>query len=51
MIQEITSVGAQIRAHRSTDASVAVVTVGEPDPEALGAAVQRTARPVESDLH
>ena len=50
VIQGITSVGAPIRARRSTDASVAVVTIGEPDTEALGAAVQRTARAIEADL-
>ena len=50
VIQGITSVGAPIRARRSTDASVAVVTIGEPDTEALGAAVQRTARAIEVDL-
>ena len=50
VIQGITSVGAPIRARRSTDASVAVVTIGEPDTEALGAAVLRTARAIEADL-
>lgn len=50
VIQGITSVGAPIRARRSTDASVAVVTVGEPDTAAVGAAVQRTARAIEADL-
>ena len=51
VIQGITSVGAAIRARGTTDASVAVVTVGEPDTEQLGAAVQRTARAIEADLH
>ncbi len=50
VIQGITAVGAPLRARRSTDASVAVVTVGEPDTAALGAAVQRTARAIEAEL-
>lgn len=50
VIQGITSVGAPIRARGTTDASVAVVTVGEPDADALGEAVQRTARAIEADL-
>lgn len=50
VMQGITSVGAPIRARGTTDASVAVVTVGEPDADALGEAVQRTARAIEADL-
>ncbi|WP_347756539.1 helix-turn-helix domain-containing protein [Agrococcus sp. ProA11] len=50
VIQGITSVGAPLRARGTTDASVAVVTVGEPDADALGEAVQRTARAIEADL-
>lgn len=50
VMQGITSVGAPIRARGTTDASVAVVTVGEPDVDALGEAVRRTARAIEADL-
>ena len=50
VIEGITSVGAPIRSRGTTDASVAVVTVGQPDTEALGAAVQRVARAIEADL-
>ncbi|SDR77123.1 IclR family transcriptional regulator [Agrococcus carbonis] len=50
VIQGLTSVAAPISARGTTDASVAVVTVGEPDTEALGAAVQRSARAIEADL-
>ena len=50
MIQGITSVGAPIVSRGTTDAAVAVVTVGEPDTDALGVAVQRIARAIEADL-
>ncbi|WP_405217810.1 IclR family transcriptional regulator [Agrococcus sp. Ld7] len=50
VMQGITSIGAPIRARGTTDAAVAVVTVGEPDTNALGEAVQRTARAIEADL-
>lgn len=50
VMQGITSIGAPIRARGTTDAAVAVVTVGEPDTDALGEAVQRTARAIEADL-
>ncbi len=50
VIQGITSVGAPIRGQRSTDASVAVVTVGEPDTDAVGPAVLATAGAIEADL-
>lgn len=50
VIQGITSVGAPIASRGTTDAAVAVVTVGEPDTDALGVAVRRTARAIEADL-
>jgi len=50
VIQGITSVGAPIRDRRSTDASVAVVTVGQPDTDALGRAVVATAAAIAADL-
>ncbi|WP_413319027.1 helix-turn-helix domain-containing protein [Agrococcus sp. 1P02AA] len=50
VIQGITAVGAPVRARGTTDAAVAVVTVGEPDTAQLGAAVQRTARAIEAEL-
>ncbi|MFA4840181.1 MAG: helix-turn-helix domain-containing protein [Agrococcus sp.] len=50
VIQGITSVGAPIRGQRSTDASVAIVTVGEPDTDAVGRAVLATAGAIEADL-
>ncbi|WP_072315062.1 IclR family transcriptional regulator [Agrococcus sp. Marseille-P2731] len=50
VIQGITAVGAPVRARGTTDAAVAVVTVGEPDTVQLGDAVQRTARAIEAEL-
>lgn len=53
VIDGLTSVAAPIRARGRAsiaDASVALVTVGQPDTEALGAAVQRTAHAIESAL-
>ncbi len=50
VIQGITSVGAPIHGQRSTDASVAVVTVGQPDTDAVGRAVLATAGAIEADL-
>lgn len=50
VIQGITSVGAPIHDRRSTDASVAVVTVGQPDTDALGRAVVATAAAIAADL-
>lgn len=50
VIEGITSVGAPIRSRGTTDAAVAVVTVGQPDTEALGAAVRRAAGAIEAAL-
>lgn len=50
VIQGITSVGAPLRGRRSTDASVAIVTVGDPDTEVLGRAVVATAAAIDADL-
>lgn len=50
VIQGITSVGAPLRGRGSTDASVAVVTVGDPDTDMLGRAVVATAAAIDADL-
>lgn len=50
VIDGLTSVAAPVRTRGTTDASVALVTVGQPDVAALGAAALRTAQAIEAEL-
>lgn len=50
LLPGVTAVSAPLRAPRSADASVAVVTLGTPDAARLGDAVVRAARAIEREL-